>query len=61
MCVLSDSVGDVGRPFAKGGGVNDRARGLLCADVVGERTGDEAPMGGRHPAVMVRDSSSDPP
>ena len=63
MFVLSGNVGDIGRPPepGKGGGVNDSARGLLWAEVIGERTGDEAPIGGRHPAVMASDSSSDPP
>lgn len=44
MCVLSD-MGDEGRPFGgKGGGVMDRARGLLGLDGDGDKTGDDAPF-----------------
>lgn len=44
MCVLKDSVGDVSRPLVRGrgGGVRDRARGLLWLDGEGDMAGDDA-------------------
>jgi hypothetical protein len=44
MCVLSDK-GDEGRPLSgNGGGVIDKARGLLGLEGEGDRTGEEAPF-----------------
>jgi hypothetical protein len=61
--LLSKSVGEVGRPFrfAIGGGVRERARGLLKAEgdgeMAGERAGEEASGGCRHPLVVIISSS----
>jgi hypothetical protein len=59
--VLSERVGDVGRPLTlgKGGGVSDRALGLLWFDGAGEMAGDEGSVGFRQGNVMVFASSSD--
>jgi hypothetical protein len=61
MCVLSDKVGEVGRPLrlGRGGGVKDRARGLLGFEGEGERAGDDASGGTRQFGVNTGVSSSD--
>lgn len=62
MCVLSERVGDVGRPplmLGKGGGVNDNARGLLWLEGDGEMAGDDASGGTRQLGVSTGVSSSD--
>jgi len=58
MCVLSDKVGDDGRPW-KGGGLIDSPRGVPGLDGAGERTGDEAPVRTNRPGTIVDVSSSD--
>lgn len=63
--MLRDRGGDVGRPptLGNGGGVSERARGLLYADgdgePAGELAGDDASGGFRHPATVTDVSSSD--
>lgn len=46
ICELSD-VGELGLTLLIGGGVVDRARGLLCADAAGEEPGDDGSTAGR--------------
>lgn len=63
MCVLSERVGDVGRPFTRGnggsgGGVNERARGLLWLEATGEIAGDEASGGPLQGSCIVFVSAS---
>lgn len=61
MCVLRERVGEDGRPLrvGNGGGVNERARGLLNADGDGERAGDDASWKGRQPEAVADVSSSE--
>lgn len=63
MCVLSDNVGDVGRPLSrgKGGGVSERARGLLWFDGEGEMAGDEGSSAGLMGMTLIPFSSSEFP
>lgn len=63
MCVLSDNVGDVGRPLSrgKGGGVSERARGLLWFDGEGEMAGDEGSTAGLMGMTLMPFSSSEFP
>lgn len=63
MCVLSDNVGDVGRPLSrgKGGGVSESARGLLWFDGEGEMAGDDGSTAGLMGMTLMPFSSSEFP
>ncbi len=57
MCELRE-VGEVGRRARCGGGVVDRALGLLCVDTVGDEPGEDASTAGRLSANRFRMFSS---
>lgn len=59
--MLSDSVGEDGRPprLGSGGGVIERARGLLWAEGDGDKAGEDASGGTRQPPITGNVSSSD--